>query len=69
MPLGRRWNRIKASLTLADLLLDVTGKALVALGLGALLASWVKPYAVGLIVVGLAVSVTVKAKYWKQFWA
>ena len=64
-----RWDRIKANVTLRDLLVDVTGKLLVALGVGALLASWLAPYAAILILGGLALSALVKAKHWKRFWA
>ena len=64
-----RWNRLRGELTFQDLLLDVSGKVLLALAVGALLARWLEPYAKILIVVGLALSVSVKAKYWKRFWA
>ena len=64
-----RWNRIKAKVTLTDLALDVSGKILVALGAGALLATSFQPYAWGLIIVGIVLSATVKAKYWKSFWS
>ena len=67
--LSDRWNRIRTELTLRDLALDVSGKALVALGFGALLAQYLEPYAAGLILAGLVLSATVKAKYWKRFWA
>ncbi len=65
---SERWKRIRVELALGDLLIDVGGKALAALGLGALLAHWLRPCAWGLIVVGLLMSVTVKMKYWKRFW-
>ena len=51
-----------------DLLLDVSGKIMLALGIGALLARYLQPYAWLLLVVGIALSTTVKAKYWKRFW-
>ena len=66
---SQRWNRIRSEFTLKDLLLDVSGKALVALGLGAHFAQYLARYACGLIIVGLVLSITVKAKYWKRFWA
>ena len=64
-----RWDRIKAKVTLGDLLVDITGKIVMALGLGVLLAPWLAPYAPVLILAGLVLSALVKAKYWKQFWA
>jgi len=67
--LSNRWSRVRSELTLQDLLLDVGGKTLVALGLGALFASVLQPYAWALIGGGLVCSTIVKAKYWKRFWA
>jgi len=67
--LADRWNRIRGTFTLQDLTLDVTGKILVGLGLGALLAEPLRPYTWGLIGIGLGCSAIVKAKYWKKFWA
>ena len=67
--LSRRWHRIRNELTLRDLLLDVTGKMLMGLGLGVLFAASLKPYAWCLIGTGLLASLLVKAKYWKKFWA
>ena len=64
-----RWNRIRTEFALGDLTLDVVGKVLVGLGIGALLAAALAPYAWILIIVGLSCSVIVKAKYWKRFWA
>jgi len=69
MSLPTRLERVVRELRWTDFLLDVTGKFLVGLGLGALLASQLLPCAWALITVGLALSVVVKAKYWKQFWA
>ena len=73
MPMGRswsqRWNRIKADVTVTDLCVDVSGKILLALGLGAIFARSLAPYASGLIIVGLLLSAAAKAKYWKRFWA
>ena len=66
---SQRWNRIRTELTLQDLLLDVSGKALMALGLGACFAQYLARYACGLVIVGLVLSIMVKAKYWKRFWA
>jgi len=66
---SQRWNRLRSEITLQDLVLDVTGKVLVALGLGAIFAEHIKPYAGVTIFLGLALSVIVKAKYWKRFWA
>ena len=65
---SQRWNRIRTELTFTDVLLDVSGKVLVALGLGTLFAKWLERYALSLIVVGLILSGLVKAKYWKRFW-
>ena len=50
-------------------MLDVIGKTLLALGLGVWLSRYLQPYAGVLVVVGLALSATIKAKYWKRFWA
>ena len=69
MTLGERSHRVIRELTVRDLLVDITGKVLVGLGLGALFAHALRPYMWALIVVGLALSVSVKAKYWKRFWA
>ena len=66
--LSDRWNRLRTELTLNDLLVDVSGKFLLGLGLGALFVRYLQPYAWVLIGVGLGLSVTVKAKYWKRFW-
>ena len=55
-------------LTLNDLLVDVSGKFLLGLGLGAVLAHCLRPYAWILVVLGITLSTTVKAKYWKRFW-
>ena len=49
-------------------MLDVSGKVLLGLGAGAVLARYLKPCAWLLIVMGIALSATVKAKYWKRFW-
>jgi len=53
---------------LRDLLLDVSGKVLVGLGLGAWLARYLRSSAWILVIVGVGLSATVKAKYWKRFW-
>ena len=63
-----RWNRIRSEFTLQDLCVDASGKALVGLGLGAWLAPWLQRYAWLLMVMGIALSAMVKAKYWKRFW-
>lgn len=67
--LSARWDRIKDQVTFQDVGKDMLGKVLVALGLGALLARVLAPYAVVLIALGLAFSGVVKFKYWKRFWA
>ena len=64
--LSALWERIKPGVTLADLLADVTGKCLVALGLGALLAPHLLSWAWGLIGVGMVLSLTVKLKYCRR---
>lgn len=69
MTRGERYNRVIRELTLKDLLVDITGKVLVGLGLGALFAHYLRPYTWWLIIVGLVLSVSVKAKYWKRFWS
>ena len=68
MNLSARWERIKTSLALGDLMLDVIGKFLVGLGFGALLAQWLASSAWLLIALGVGVSAVIKAKYWKLFW-
>ena len=67
--LTERWNRIRTEFALRDLILDVIGKFLVGVGIGAWLAAALAPYAWMLVVVGLSCSLIVKAKYWKRFWA
>ena len=66
---SERWSRVRTELTLRDLLLDVSGKVLVGLGLGAWLARYLQSSAWILVIVGIGLSATVKAKYWKRFWA
>ena len=66
---SERWHRIKAEVTLCDLLADVSGKVLVALGLGALLAPALLPFAWVLVLGGLGLSLFIKAKYWTRFWS
>lgn len=61
------WNRVRAHVTLTDLLLDITGKFLVGLGVGAWCARTLAPYQWWLIGLGIACSVFVKLKYWKRF--
>jgi len=68
-PWSDRWNRLKQDVTWTDLAADVIGKILMGLGAGALLAAYVQPYGWCLIGTGLIVSLVVKAKYWKRFWA
>jgi len=65
---SERWNRVRTELMLRDLLLDVSGKVLVGLGLGAWLARYLRSSAWILVIVGVGLSATVKAKYWKRFW-
>ena len=67
--LTERWNRIRTEFALQDLAVDVVGKVLVGIGIGALLAASLVPYAWWLIIGGLGCSVIVKAKYWKRFWS
>lgn len=66
---SQRWERVKSALTLRDLLLDVSGKMLLALGLGALWASTLRPRAWCLIGSGVLLSAIVKLKHWKRFWS
>ena len=68
LSLAERWNRIRSTLTMADLGVDILGKMLVGLGLGALFAGALRPYVWLMILIGVACSGIVKAKYWKQFW-
>ena len=67
--LTERWNRVRTEFALRDLILDVVGKVLVGLGIGAWLAAALAPYAWMFVVVGLSCSLSVKAKYWKRFWS
>ena len=67
--LSERWHRVRKDFTLRDLLIDASGKFLLGLGIGALLAARLAPYGWALAGAGLALSVTVKAKYWTRFWA
>lgn len=62
------WHRVKAKLRLRDLLLDVGGKSLVFLGIGALLSEALQSCAWSLIIVGILPSLYVKTKYWNVFW-
>ena len=54
---------------MTDLMLDVSGKVLAAVGFGAIFARHLASCAWGLIGFGLILSATIKAKYWKRFWA
>ena len=69
--LTQRWNRIRTQLTISDLLVDVGGKMLAAFGLGLLAAAGGCPSrsAGWMILLGVLMVATVKAKYWKRFWA
>ena len=65
---SERWQRVKAKLTLKDLLLDIAGKMLVGVGIGALCADTLRPYVWCFIGTGVILSAVVKRKYWNQFW-
>ena len=69
--LSERWNRIRAHVTLSDLAMDAGGKMLAAFGLGLLAAAGGCPARTGgwMILLGVLMSLTVKAKHWKRFWA
>ena len=66
---SQRWQRVRGELTMTDLMLDVSGKVLAAVGFGAIFARHLASCAWGLIGFGLILSATIKAKYWKRFWA
>ena len=66
---SERWQRVKADLTLKDVLLDAAGKILIGVGVGALYADAIRPYIWCFIGSGIILSVLVKAKYVKQFWS
>ena len=81
--LSDRWNRIRGTVTLADLLMDAMGKALMvfslgfATGMGRALAMKCHSYSLemeavviygGLFGAGLALTVGAKSKYWRPFW-
>lgn len=66
---SERWQRVKAGLTFRDLLLDVFGKILLGIGLGALWAEAVRPYVWCFIGTGVIISAVVKLKYWNRFWS
>lgn len=67
--LNERWERIRPEVTLRDLALDVTGKLLFGIGVGALLASALQPVAWVLVALGLGLSLAVKSKHAKRFWS
>ena len=64
-----RWQRVKAELTVKDFLLDIAGKMLIGVGLGALCAETFRPYVWCLIGTGIILSALVKVKHWKRFWS
>ena len=67
--LSERWHRLRTELTLKDLLLDILGKVTAALGIGALWHQYLREAAWALIGVGVALSLSVKRKYWNRFWS
>jgi hypothetical protein len=66
--LSQRWDRVKTELTLNDLVLDASGKILIALGFGALLAERLASYIWCLVGTGLILVLWVKMRHWKKFW-
>ena len=66
---SERWQRVKADLTLNDLLLDIAGKMLVGVGIGALYADAIRPSLWCFIGSGIILSLLIKAKYSKRFWS
>ena len=66
--LSERWHRLRSDVTLKDLCLDVLGKVTAALGVGALLHQYLHDAAWAMIGIGIALSLTVKRKYWNRFW-
>lgn len=60
------WVKKRDSLTLGMLLTIFAGKALALLGVGALLAPWLRPWAWSLIVIGLVVDLTAKWRWLRR---
>lgn len=60
------WVRRRPSLTLGMLLTSLTGKGFALLGLGALLAPWLRPWAWGLLVVGVALDLAAKWRWLRK---
>ncbi len=67
--LPERWNRVRSRFSLTDLAIDMEGKVLAALGIGALIAPAIRDIALALVVVGVGLTLTIKAKHWKRFWS
>ena len=66
--LTERWNRLRTELTLKDLSLDLIGKIVAALGIGALWHQYLHEAAWAMIGIGISLSLAVKRKYWNRFW-
>jgi hypothetical protein len=77
--LAQRWRQVRSELSLPDLLMDVTGKILVAFSVGLLLgltgsghpaALQTLPSAAAFcMVIGVILIAIVKKRYWRRFWA
>ena len=61
--LGAWWSQKRDRLTFGMLVTLVLGKGLVLFGLGALLAEWVRPWALALIVIGVALDLITKRRW------
>lgn len=66
MGLSAWWERRRGTLTLGALLTILAGKGLALLGVGALLAEWLRPWAWGLIVVGVALDLVTKWRWLRR---
>ena len=66
--LSERWKRVRTHYSLNDLMFEASGKTLIGLGTGALLAAYISSSAWFYIGFGLVVVLIVKLKHWSRFW-
>lgn len=66
MPLTPWWEQKRQSLTGGMLTAILIGKGLALIGIGALLAPWIRPWAWGLIVVGLTLDGATKWRWLRR---
>jgi len=60
------WMQKRQTLTLGMLLTILAGKGLALLGIGALLAEWLRPWAWGLVVVGVVLDLSTKWRWLRR---